>query len=664
MMSLSKFAFCLCVLADSTAFGIAYAQVIPPTALAKLAEPSDIKGESPDAFYQKLHEERRQNAPRVILIPGILGSQIKQCEADGSQCKIIWGDVKSLHENVDLSIRSDKKYNTDVVDTYFFTDIYGSIISYLRQKAATIDTETSTDPMLTVFHYDWRLSNAVNAANLAQRVCDVRSAAPQSPVFILAHSMGGLVAKMWAAHFATAQCPNGAAPDVQEIAFVATPHLGAPKAIKAIASGYNILFDELDGIGHYFGYFERKFVLDNINDAGMSFSSIYELLPIRSSEYCGHEKPGLGLTADPVDGEDGNPINMFDVDTWKRYDLLRGRVEPAAARQTYYETKLATLLRQAEIRLCDIVDFDPATVVRRVDYVYGRQKGENTYGWFQFHLGKEGTIKGSSNVQGDDTVPVYSAQNYMLLNKPGIEPAIRRQMHELEVESNHLKIISSPTVLSLVDEWYQKGWIKAELDTARQSPRYSSLLSRENAASGQLIPVSLDATTWSDSDEKLIIDLNSKSLAMAGRKPSEVAEIASAAQDPMERANLFAVAASSEVQPKQMLVWTGEMARSAYVASRFEDAKRSAVFAIIAVNQSPTKDDAELKMVDQQARAVAGWSYLREGDLVSFGQIAKEYASESSGRVSKFKEPTVVLTSTGTGLDSENLKIEKLQDVR
>jgi len=79
--------------------------------------------------------------------------------------------------------------------------------------------------------------------------------------------MGGLIAKLWSAHYATAKCPNGDTPNIKEIAFVATPHLGAPKAIKAVASGYNILFDELGGLTHYFGMWERKNILFSINEA-------------------------------------------------------------------------------------------------------------------------------------------------------------------------------------------------------------------------------------------------------------------------------------------------------------------------------------------------------------------------------------------------------------
>jgi hypothetical protein len=218
-----------------------------------------------------------------------------------------------------------------------------------------------------------------------------------------------------------------------------------------------------------------------------------------------------------------------------------------------------------------------------------------------------------------------------------------------EVEANHLKIISSPAVLSMIDQWYSKARKRAALDTAKQGPKYASLLSRENAATGQLVPVALDATKWSESDEKMAIAINSKTLSIASRKPSDLASLASHVQDPVDRANLYAVAASCETDPKNRLVWTGEVAKSAYIASRFEDAKRSAVLATIGANQSQSARDPDLSSVDQQAREVAGWSYLRQGDLMGFTEIAKGYASRYQSTGAKFQEPATLVDDDQDG---------------
>jgi pimeloyl-ACP methyl ester carboxylesterase len=201
-MSLSVLLVAVSATALCGTFNLALAQFVPPPPDSRLVSPDTAKGETPDQFYDVLHAAERKDTPRVIIIPGILGSKVEQCEADGSQCSVIWGNVDALHRTVDLSVRSDKSYRTDVVDTFFFEDIYGSILGHTRSKIAGIVDESPNDPMLTVFHYDWRLSNNENASRLAERICAIRKAAPDSPINILAHSMGGLIAKLWAAHFA------------------------------------------------------------------------------------------------------------------------------------------------------------------------------------------------------------------------------------------------------------------------------------------------------------------------------------------------------------------------------------------------------------------------------------------------------------------------------
>src|SRR6266849_2213676 len=372
------FAFALSITATGS-----IAQTIPFKTALSDAVVAAIPPSTTEDFYTKLRDERRRNAPRIVFVPGILGSKIEECQSDGTQCKEIWGTVKAvISKDIDLSIRPDRVYRTDVVDDLFFNDIYGISLSYLRSRASQASPDSADDPLVTVFPYDWRQSNARNAISLANKICQVRLKAPESPIVLIAHSMGGLMAKIWANRYSRADCSNGAKPSVSRFVFVATPHLGAPKTIKAIAQGYNILFDELDGLNRYkswFARFERDYFLDSLNQAGMSFASLYELLPIRTSEYCRNAKPTLAKTLNPVDGEDGKPLNLFDPNAWRHYDLLR-RIGAPAIRDVYYDNKLAPLLRNAEVLLCEIVDFDPSSVAD-VIYLFGREKTDRTYGW-------------------------------------------------------------------------------------------------------------------------------------------------------------------------------------------------------------------------------------------------------------------------------------------
>jgi pimeloyl-ACP methyl ester carboxylesterase len=597
--------------------------------LPKTAPSTDLIATIPqperDEFYRTRRDSRRKNVPRLVFVPGILGSKIEECKSDNSQCVTIWGTPAAIaRPNVDLSIRPDRVYRTDVVESLFFKDVYGSALDHIRDRANSVIPDNSADPLLTVFHYDWRLSNSDNASFLKQRICDVRANAPNSPIFIVAHSMGGLITKIWAARYSQAACPNGKQPEVTEIVFVATPHLGSPKAIKAIAEGYDILFDELSGLSRFLGWYERNYILDAVNNAGVSFPSLYELLPIRTSEYCRTQKPELSTASNPAEGQDGNPINLFDVETWRRYDLLH-RVGLAPVRQAYYESKLAPLLRQSELLLCEIVNFDPSKVAKVV-YLFGREKDDRTYGWFHLQVG--GNIDRSKIVQGDGTVPVYSAQNLLVSST--------RQTRE--VQADHVKIVSSGPVLDMIDDWYTEATKRADLDVGRIKPEYASLLITETAASGNLIPISLDAREWSNRDERFAIEVNSAAIGMMGYKDSEIAGFASITLDSIKRARLYAVAASIASDPSRKLNWIGQMAQSAYNASYFEDAINSAQFVIETARGLPA-NDPNVVTLQRRANEVIGWAYLRTGDVERFNTVATAYSTQYAVSKDEFKEP-------------------------
>ena len=629
------FAFALSITATGS-----IAQTIPFKTALSDAVVAAIPPSTTEDFYTKLRDERRRNAPRIVFVPGILGSKIEECQSDGTQCKEIWGTVKAvISKDIDLSIRPDRVYRTDVVDDLFFNDIYGVSLSYLRSRASQASPDSADDPLVTVFPYDWRQSNARNAISLANKICQVRLKAPESPIVLIAHSMGGLMAKIWANRYSRADCSNGAKPSVSRFVFVATPHLGAPKTIKAIAQGYNILFDELDRLNRYkswFARFERDYFLDSLNQAGMSFASLYELLPIRTSEYCRNAKPTLAKTLNPVDGEDGKPLNLFDPNAWRHYDLLR-RIGAPAIRDVYYDNKLAPLLRNAEVLLCEIVDFDPSSVAD-VIYLFGREKTDRTYGWFHLRLGMSDNIDKFTNTQGDGTVPVYSAQNFL----------ISRTNQTREVEADHVSIIHSPVLFGLIDEWYEEAAAKSKIKIGQISPDFSSLLVAEAAASGTLIPVSLNARNWSNKDNRFAININSQALTMMGYSLSELSQYAALHRDPLERAKLFAVAASSSDSPSQRLGWTAEVAKYAYISSHFDDSIQTAGLIVDAKRSNAgggevilASNDPNIATVDKQAKEIIGWAYLRSGNIDRFNSSAEAYAREYAVARNEFKEPTM-----------------------
>jgi pimeloyl-ACP methyl ester carboxylesterase len=128
----------------------------------------------------------------VIIIPGILGSAQK----DG-----VW-----------------------VIDPILHT--YDNLIETLKANGYTEGVNLFTFP------YDWKLSNELNSVHLRDKVNAVKEICDCEKVDIVAHSMGGLLARSYV---------QGSfyGDDVNQLIFLGTPHMGAPKAYLMWEVGEN-----------------------------------------------------------------------------------------------------------------------------------------------------------------------------------------------------------------------------------------------------------------------------------------------------------------------------------------------------------------------------------------------------------------------------------------
>src|SRR5262249_14901356 len=92
---------------------------------------------------------------------------------------------------------------------------------FLRTEAGCdVDQRDSTAPNFFVFPYDWRQDIAKSAQELRDYVHCIRRIYPGTQVDILAHSMGGLVARRYILD---------GDHNVVHLATLGTPWLGAPK---------------------------------------------------------------------------------------------------------------------------------------------------------------------------------------------------------------------------------------------------------------------------------------------------------------------------------------------------------------------------------------------------------------------------------------------------
>ncbi|CAB3669158.1 alpha/beta fold hydrolase [Paraburkholderia rhynchosiae] len=173
----------------------------------------------------------------VILVPGIMGSELK---ADGA---LVWPgnpwEVLTPYNKLEKLLEPDLEVG-DIIRWVVVKGVYGPLIDALGRCGFS---EKEANPNLVVCPYDWRKDNAESAARLAERVRYLRQLhGPDLKIDILAHSMGGLVARHFleSGRFGEVNCCGF--DNIRSLTTMGTPHRGAPLALAAALGGVRKLF--------------------------------------------------------------------------------------------------------------------------------------------------------------------------------------------------------------------------------------------------------------------------------------------------------------------------------------------------------------------------------------------------------------------------------------
>ena len=249
----------------------------------------------------------------VILIPGIMGSYLNQDFGDNSE---VWININHMIGSIsddfldDLALLSDGTEDSnkpiqvgDIIRTItatiaghdFVTHSFDGLIDELTSAGYTEGTD------LFVFPYDWRKSSADAAILLDSKIAAILSQTGASKVDIVAHSMGGLVAKDYIAH-------HGAGL-IDKLIFLGTPHLGAPKAYKVLTYGDDMGISLFDGKISFLKSSEVKYISQNMQ-------GVFELLP--SQKYITDVGPY-------VTNAKNNPVQDLDYTDTKDFMNTQGR---------------------------------------------------------------------------------------------------------------------------------------------------------------------------------------------------------------------------------------------------------------------------------------------------------------------------------------------------
>jgi len=377
---------------------------------------------------------------KVIFIPGIMGSTLT---VDG---EVIWGEFGR-----EVSMRFDADHLADA------TPLANASFAGIEQVVygdffASLSRRMDVEPNFALFSYDWRASNVDSAAKLNDELC--KQDDPGEPVVLAAHSMGGLVLKHWLRLYYGKLCGDKPAVNVAQIAFIATPHFGAPKSVQSMFFGEKLFDDPLI----------NRWLVGPLNRDGVTFDSLYELFPA-SHAYEGARLQGGVPCYSTVSESSKNrlryrvyykdergesaPLDIFSAGVMlnfspvaKKFETL-GITEPAA----YLQAKLD----RARKNICALAGFEmPSELVGRIKYYVGTQTIENMVngtlasvimsralprqGLFDFMVdnGVSEVLLTTDPGPGDGTVPQNMAY------PDGVQPLFISGV-------DHLGILSSPT---------------------------------------------------------------------------------------------------------------------------------------------------------------------------------------------------------------------------
>lgn len=305
---------------------------------------------TPEPDLRRLYAQSREvEQPPVILIHGIMGSRLEDSETGrevwyGNVLKLVFSDYSEVGLDFDpesLLPKPSSLVPSGITDRAAGRDFYSGIMRTLEKAGRYRRAEPGQrqDPgsrSYYVFLYDWRQDNVRSAQQLYRFIEQIREdhANPQLKVDLVAHSMGGLIARYFL-RFGKQDVLNdnrlevnlGGAEKVRRVVLLGTPNLGSANSLHAFIKGKKIGLRRLP------------------TEILASMPSVYQTFPHALNDWL--------VTAA------GKPLerDLFDIRIWRRFQWsifdprIRQRIIDRAATAAQGEAYLAALERYFEKHL-------------------------------------------------------------------------------------------------------------------------------------------------------------------------------------------------------------------------------------------------------------------------------------------------------------------------
>ncbi len=264
-----------------------------------------------------------KNKPPIIIIPGILGSELVNQRTQ----KTLWPELfpddrdalalpiesETLAENRDELIAPRVLQSANLGRLIPLIGVYAGLLKALEDYAAyrpgNLDEPASDGDRDTyyLFAYDWRRDNVEAAHLLAEKINKLKARLnkPELRFDIIAHSMGGLIARYYAMYGARDMLAESAAqPDwsgarnLNRLILIGSPNAGSFDAFRSIEQGYSVTEANRPRLRLFRGLHRRMI---------FTVPSVYQLLPRNAGARFFNEKL------------ERLPLDLYDVETWRKF---------------------------------------------------------------------------------------------------------------------------------------------------------------------------------------------------------------------------------------------------------------------------------------------------------------------------------------------------------